>query len=100
MDPATKKQILANIRAKWKILRQDEGNKTPVSVKINGKKTTCQRKIVEKYSKQILKKIDNEKKNILDKRENTMDIFKSLITRVEDELLMKEVTYKEVYKVV
>ena len=63
-----KKKILANNNAKWKFIRQDEGNKNPVSVKINGKKTTCERKIAKKYGEHILRNIDSLTNNILRKR--------------------------------
>ena len=63
MEQKKKKQheikILKGMKSKWKHINQEDGCKTPVNVKINGVYTTNQRKIAEKYSEHLLKKIDS-----------------------------------------
>ena len=38
----------SNINVRWKVIRNDDEDKTPVMLRINGKKTASQREIAEK----------------------------------------------------
>ena len=94
------KRVLSNIKQKWKYIREDEGEKTPVKIKLDGKETTCQREIATKYSDHILKKIDELTKNLPDKTAEAMEVFKKLVNKVEEDFSFKTVSYREVYKIV
>merc|ERR1712081_149497 len=59
-----------------------------------------QRKIAEKYSEHLLKKIDSLTNELPDKRNEAMKIFTKLKTIVEEDLTLKEINYKKVYKAV
>merc|ERR1711954_417704 len=99
MEQKKKKQheikILKSIKSKWKHINQEDRCKTPVNVKVNGVYTTDQRKIAEKYSEHLLKKIDSLTNELPDKRNEAMKIFTKLITRVEEDLTLKEIKKKK-----
>ena len=67
---------------------------------IDGKKTTSQRKIANEYGEHLLRKIDKLTKDILDEKEVAIKLFQKLIPKVDEDFVIKEARYKEVYKII
>ena len=64
-----------NVSLEWKVIRNDDDKKTPVMLKINGKKTTNQREIAENYAKNLINKVDSLTKDLPDRRETAISKF-------------------------
>ena len=62
--------------------------------------TTVQRTIAEEYACHIEKKIENLTKSLPEAKEKAVNIFKKLVSRVDEDFNFSEVRYKEVYKMV
>ena len=93
-------KALKNIRFKWKFIQNDEEEKTPVKVVIDGSVTTSQRKIANKYMEHIQHKIDSLTVEKPDRKTDAMKIFAKLISKVDDTFEFEEVRYKDVYKTI
>ena len=68
----------------------------PVMVRINGKKTSCQRLIANKYGDHLIEKIENLTKDLPNETKVAMDLFERLIPNVDKEMVIEEATYREV----
>ena len=93
-------KILKGIKSKWKFINENDVCKTPVYVKINGKYSSNQRLIAEKYSEHLIDKIDSLTNSLPDKRNEAMKVYTKLVERVEEDCVLKEITYKKVYKTI
>merc|ERR1711954_492447 len=93
-------KILKGIKSKWKFINENDVCKTPVYVKINGKYSSNQRLIAEKYSEHLIDKIDSLTNSLPDKRNEAMKVYSKLVERVEEDCVLKEITYKKVYKTI
>ena len=70
-----------------------------MEVKVKGKKTTDQCRIANEYGDMIIEKIKNLTKELPDKKSSAMKIYEKMITKVEENMVFTEVTYREVYKI-
>ena len=85
---------------KRKVIRNEDDKKTPVMLKINGKKTTNHYEIAENYAKNLINKVDSLTKDLPDRRDTAISLFEKLFSKVEKDWELKTVNYKEVYKIV
>ena len=85
---------------KWKFINREEGEKTPVMVRINGKKTSCRRFSANKYGDHLIEKIENLTKDLQNETNVAMEIFEWLIPNVDEEMVMEEASYKEIYEII
>ena len=72
-------KVLGYLQEKWKFMKEDDGCKTSVNIKIYSKNTTCQRKIENEYANHISKKIQKLTDNLPEKKTRAIDIFKKLL---------------------
>ena len=93
-------KVLKKIKEKWKFIRNDDTDKTPVYVKVDNNYTSCQRRIANAYAEHTSNKIKNLTEHLPDKKDQAMNIFKSLIKRVDQDLVLRETNYREVYKII
>ena len=91
---------MKNIKYRWKFIKTDEDEKTPVRINIDGESTKCQRKIANKYIQHIQEKINKLTEEKDDKGIDPMKVFEKLISKVEKTFEFTEVRYKDVYKVI
>ena len=81
-------------------MKLDEGEKTPVKVKVSREFTILQRIIAQKYVEHIKKKIDDLTKDKPDRKDNAMLIFTKLVEKVEETFEFREVGYQDVYRII
>ena len=85
---------------KWKFINQEDGKKTPVMVRVKGRMMTNQCLIANSYGEHLKDQIETITKEIPDNTDDAMKLFEKLIPKVDDELVMEEASYSEVYKLV
>ena len=101
-DDEVLQEQIQNKLSKWKSLKEEEvqEDRSLSKAKINNKIITSQKKLAEEYADSFLKKLETIKEDLPSNNIVAEKVFKLLIPRNNNDIKIKEVPIKEVYKTI